>query len=520
MKDPIKALLLAFGLAGTWFWIQGDLLLNLADEGFLWYGTWQTSLGGVPMRDFHAYDPGRYYWVSGWSVLFGTGIMGMRAAVVLFQATGLFFGLLALRRVIRPWWGLAMAGALLVVWMYPSHKMFGHSLAMAAVYFGVLLLEKPSLLRHFAAGIFVGVAAFFGRNHGLYSFAAFLALILLIRVKWDRERLFQRLAVWGAGISVGYSPMLLMCVLVPGFFDSLVDSIVFFFRIKATNLPLPVPWPWTVDFSGANRTAAASSFSTGLLYLILPLFYAGFGLYFIFSRKEMTGRQRLLAACILVGALYLHRSFSRASVSFLAQGIHPFLMGAVSLPFLARKGLTKTLSWALLTLVAVLTWFSVVTVSPYYRMASAAEGSFAELKVSGSRLGVYRSTAELVRSVERIHARVGAEERLLIAPHWPGFYPLLKQASPLWETYFLFPETTDRQMRMIRRMDTEKVNWVILGDVPLDGWEDLRFQNTHGLLWQHIMANFEPVPAEGLPWNYQLLKRKKDYSPQSRRHEK
>ena len=140
-----------------------------------------------------------------------------------------------------------------------------------------------------------------------------------------------------------------------------------------------------------------------------------------------------------MGAQYLHRSFSRAGVSFLAQGIHPFLMGVICLPFLVRKGLPKTLSWALLTLVAVLTGFSVVTVSPYYRMASAAEGSFAELTVDGSSLKVYRSTAELVRSVERIHARVGPEERMLIAPHWPGFYPLLKQASPEWETYFLYP---------------------------------------------------------------------------------
>ena len=70
------------------------------------------------------------------------------------------------------------------------------------------------------------------------------------------------------------------------------------------------------------------------------------------------------------------------------------------------------------------------------------------------------------------------------------------------------PETMERQTAMIHQMDTEKVNWVILGDVPLDGRDDLRFRHTHGLLWRHIMENFEPVPAEGLPWNYQLLKRK------------
>ena len=111
---------------------------------------------------------------------------------------------------------------------------------------------------------------------------------------------------------------------------------------------------------------------------------------------QAADRQRVLAACILVGALYLHRSFSRAGVSFLAQGIHPFLIGAICLPFAARGWAVKTMGWTLLALVMVLTWFSVVTVSPYYQMASADKGVFTELKVDRDRLNVFRSTAELV----------------------------------------------------------------------------------------------------------------------------
>jgi hypothetical protein len=87
--------------------------INLADEGYLWYGTWRTSLGEVPMRDFQSYDPGRYYWSAIWSKMFGSGIISLRIAISLFQILGLSLGLSALRRVTRSWWVLAIAGILL-----------------------------------------------------------------------------------------------------------------------------------------------------------------------------------------------------------------------------------------------------------------------------------------------------------------------------------------------------------------------------------------------------------------------
>ena len=508
LPDAVRVCVVSVALTGLWFWLQENLLLNLADEGFLWYGAWRTALGDVPLRDFQSYDPGRYYWIAAWSRLFGESILGVRAAVSLFQLVGLTFGLLTLRRVIRSWWALALAGSLLLIWMYPRQKVFDHSLAMAAVYFAVLLLEKPSAARHFVAGLVVGVAAFFGRNFGLYCLVSFLALILLIRLKQDGRDLDKRLVIWAAGIAVGYSPMLVMLALVPGFGQAVMDSIAFLFRIKGTNLALPVPWPWTIDLAWPIGVETLRSLATGSLFVLLPLFYALVGLFLLISRQTLAGPKTVLAAAVAVGASFIHHAFSRADLGHLAQAIHPFLLGMIALPWLVKGRYPRTLAAALLAAVVLLSMVAALTVTPYYQKLSAPEGAFTDIDVRGSHLQVYASTANLIHSVERIERRAGDGEQLLIAPHWPGFYPLLQRKSPLWEIYFLFPETEARQREMIRDLEAQKVTWIILGDVPLDGRDELRFRHTHPLLWQYFLAHYQPVQAEGLPGHYQVLNRR------------
>ncbi|MGH7799266.1 MAG: hypothetical protein ACREOW_01380 [Thermodesulfobacteriota bacterium] len=160
------------------FLLQGNIGLNLADEDILWYGTIRTAFGEIPILDFSSKDPGRYYWTAGWSFIFGQGIMDLRLSVALFQVIGLTLGLLAARRVVKNWWVLGLVGLLLLAWMYPRWKLFDSSLAMAAVYMAVRLIERPELKRYFYSGVFVGLTAFMGRNHGLYNFLAFFIIIL------------------------------------------------------------------------------------------------------------------------------------------------------------------------------------------------------------------------------------------------------------------------------------------------------------------------------------------------------
>ena len=166
------------------------------------------------------------------------------------------------------------------------------------------------------------------------------------------------------------------------------------------------------------------------------------------------------------------------------------------------------MSTGLLILIFFMSYFTVGMVSPYYKKFNAPDGTFAKTDINGDNILAYKHNADLIRTLTEINTqKILPGENLLIAPHCPGAYALLQRKSPLWDIYFLFEETQDRQNQMISELKEKKVNWVILGDIALDGRDDLRFKNTHHLLWQHFMNNFKPVHVDGLPDTHQLLRR-------------
>lgn len=508
VTDNALVLLLSISLVTLSFLLQANIGIDLADEGYLWHGVLRTAAGDIPTLDFRSYDPGRYYWILIGSKLFSLNILGIRASVACFQALGLYAGLLTIKKITNKWQILAAAGLLFVVWMYPRHKWFEHSITLLAVYLTYALLDKPSNGNHFISGLFIGLAGFFGRNHGLYTLTiTLLSLLFIYRVtSWERQR-FKSIGYLILGVVIGYSPMLFIWGMIPNSFQTyLNDKVLVYFHRGYLNLPKPIPWPWTLDLSGNSFSKVAPDFFTGLALLLLPFSYI-LAIISINKKWPETRQTKLLLATSLVGIIYMHHAYSRADISHLAQSLLPFLIGAISLPFVFKSKSTKLISHLVIVFTIIVTLILLPTISPLAdRLFHSAQYQLYDL--NGNFLWLPERDAEYIRSIESIFTEMIPEnEMAFIAPNKAGLYPLLGRDSPTYSSYLVFEQEEATQLKLIADLEDHDVQWIYLVDVKYDGREDLRFINTHPFVWDYILNNFEIQDTPQLPSNHRLFKR-------------
>jgi len=486
---------------------QGNKGFNLWDESFLWYGVQRVMLGEVPIRDFMAYDPGRYYWSAALlSVTGDSGIMSLRAAVALFQAFGLFVGLWLVAQSAKNkskadllFW--LLSAATLVVWMFPRHKLFDISLSILLIGVLTYLISNPIPKRYFFSGICVGLVAVFGRNHGMYGAAASLGVIAWLTIKNRSGIGFSKgFLLWALGVTVGFFPSMCMALLIPGFAVAFWESIRFLLELKATNLPLPVPWPWTVNFAAASVGDTARGVLIGLFFLGTPVF-AGLSIAWAVYRKlkERPVPPPLVASAFLAFP-YAHYAFSRADVGHLAQGIFPLLVGCLVILSSAQA----RIKWPLtLALCAASLWVMHVFHPGWQCLASK---QCVNVEISGKQLEVDPGTANDIALLRQLAHNYAPNGRSFIAaPFWPGAYALLERKSPMWEIYPILPRSSAFEKREIEHIKAARPAFVLIFDFPLDGRDELRFKNTHPLIHQYILSSFDPLPISQNPM-YQIYK--------------
>ena len=510
--------LLAFALTAALFLVQYRIDWNPSDEGFLWYGAIKTAHGGVPLRDFRSYDPGRYYWAAAWAKLFGDGILALRLSTAIFQALGLLCGLLAARRAVKNRIGLVLVGILLLVWMSPRHKLFEPAMAMAAVLVAVRLLEKTSLRRCFEAGVLVGLAALLGKNHGLYCAAAMLCLLAFVHFRIDPGRpdlrgFARRLAAWGGGVAAGFAPLLALLPL-PGFFASYTDSFRFFLLQGKTNYPEPFPWPWLIlraklDPDGGKLDALGRLELTafGTILLLVPVFFIGAAFLMAGTQRENLGRRVLLLAGATVGLFYAHHMYSRTDFFHLTQSLHPVLLGVLALP-LAVSRPRLAVAWLVPALVAATLLTAVPQMPLYHRLTAGPEAPFVPYSLRGDRIFIPFRQAEVLEAVRRnLETRVPKGEPVLFAAHIPGYYPAFDRESPVWDTYPMWPGIGGLDERMLGELKRKNVRWALVATYPMPGSEELRFQNSYPKVWDYLMESFDRVRPQDLPRRLWLLRK-------------
>ncbi len=499
------ALLISAALCVLAYALSGRDGIGLQDEGFVWYGVMRTAHGGVPLRDFRSYDPGRYVWSAAWSLAFGDGLLALRASWVAFQFGGLVAGLLASSRAISQRWLLPVVGALLLAWMYPRWKIIDCSLTLIAVYAALLAFEKPSARRTFAMGAVVGAAAFFGRNHGLYTAVGTFALLAL-RDRASQRAAFARACVaWALGIVAGYAPMLIMIVAVPGFAGAFADSVAFYLRQPALNAPLPVPWPWTIDF-GASANAW-SALALGSWFVFLPILSLIAIIVIARARRAKRGTTALLVSASCIGIPYLHHVFVRADVAHLAQGIQPFLLACMAIVPATGRKLSIRESAVVLIAVGSASAFVILPRSPWGRALAPDRGrrELVDYELGSDRIRVAQPMAAHLTQLRAQLDRHVRAESVWLPPDLLALYPWLRREAPVWDIYPAWRADDAAQQRMLDEL--AGVNWAIAIDPALESEQILHLAGSYPRVWRMFMTDFERVDAQ-MPLGHWLLHRR------------
>lgn len=466
------------------FLLQGHIGLGFYDEGFMWYGAQRVLAGEVPLRDFQAYDVGRYYWSAAWMAVAGDdGIRPFRVGNALLVALTLATVVWLIRAAPGRSAALTtLATASIWLWMAPDFRAADFFAPVVLVAGLSRVLETPAAARRWGQfGICYGVAAAIGINHALYGCIGFILAVALL---FAADRSVPAPRCWlalGAGLTAGYGPVLMMHAAVPGFSAAFIDSIRMLSEAGTTNLALPLP----------TREPLA------LLFVAAPAFWLVCATRLLRDRRGQCLRTRsgaVLAAGALMAVPYAHYALSRADVTHAVVSTLPLLVAAWTYP-------VETPRWSRIwVLVLVLGSAAFLPRQPAWVLLARHE--MESVVVGSATLRVTPWVAADVRLVQRLverHAPAG--RTFYAAPYWPGAYAVASRRAPNWEIFALFPARPERQRRELARLIAADIGFAILSDWEVDRRVDLGLARTHPLLVDFVRRCLDPIPLPvSAPW--------------------
>jgi len=503
LKFILPSLLVPLGI----FLAQGNIGLDLWDEGFFWYGAQRVVFGEVPIRDYMAYDIGRYYWSGAFLWLRGDlGVISLRYSVFVLQTIVIFISIIAINKDKQKnslFFNLAVA-LILLLWMYPYFKSFDHLAAVMIVGGLAIALATQSKQGFLICGVAIGLSALLGRNHGFYgSFSACLALGYTAIALRDLRGTAKFALFVCIGIIIGYLPMILILLFVNGFAEAYwIHAIKFLFESKATNIPLPTPWLWRIPAQAMQWEQLLPAIGIGLSFILLPIFVV-----FGFSGAFFTDRVPAVRTPVVLGGVfaslpYMHYAFSRPDLVHLSVSMIPFLIGLLGLATHLSRFSRGTLVVAILSLtVSVLLPVQVGYVA-------LRDGGWQKTRIGSNELFLDTGTISQLRMVNNLVSSFASNNNrtFLAVPFLPGAYSVFERKAPLWEIYALFPRSKEFQENEIDRIKKANPSFAIIWDFPLDGRDELRFRNTHPLIQKYIEDNFDMHTDQSASKEFNLFK--------------
>ncbi|HKW16397.1 MAG TPA: hypothetical protein VJO35_02695 [Terriglobales bacterium] len=503
------------------FSLQWRYGFNLGDEGWLWYISKRTALGDVPLRDFFSYDPGRYYWSAFIFKLLGrSGFYEQILANYLFAIIGLTLAYVAMVRAgLSRAWRILLLLLLGIVIGFPRHKLYEQTqslIAVAAVAFVFRASDRPK--RWLLLGVVIGLAAFVGRNSGVFCFVAALLAFVLLKVRGEPVRIAGNIGSLTAGTIIGYSPMICMILFVRGFARPFFESVLL---TPHWAWSLPIPFPWHVHVRGLRGVDLLQARAVSWLCVVVPLTY----LFLLWRtsrlKRELDGAEWLAAAASCAGVGFLIHAFYTADFFHIAQGVVPFVVaagsfaasyasedrlkldsdfagdGARATPNRARALSSSLAIFGILTLLVLACWLPMEPLVEHLRTKAHAPSTVTLIAIAGRKFEVPREQADLMTTVATSLENCGARDgSFFAAPYYPGLYAFLGTRAPTWDTYFLWPRSNSTQQREIDSLRRNHTALFLLNrEFAMNGRDGLKVNSTNPVLLAYITAQYERSAA-------------------------
>jgi hypothetical protein len=485
LPNVLASLTIAAGVAAVFDVPALRTGLNVADEGYLWHGTLQVLNRAVPIRDFRAYDPGRYYWCALFCLIFGRRNLSLRLAMLTLKVVTLALLAGLIHHATGDWLATALwtvaAGACSPRW-YKSAE--GLSAIMAVTVATALLNGLQPTMQAVAAA-FTGLSLLFGLNLALYNATALAAACLFALTRIGPEPISP---AWiAAGLLAGLAPVVFLFATVPGLWTAYVrHKILPVLRRRTTNLPLPIPWLWKpTPPQVCGPPAYVLAIKAG--FTALPLFHAGVLAWRLVAAPSDEAWVRVATATACVGVCYMHYSMSRADPEHLSPAWPLLATGIASLAPGGGVGVVVAFCGA------------VAMITCLYRSVDECAlrrrhpETFVRYHAGADHFWLPTSLASWLESIrEVVETRSRDGDPVLFVPLLVTLYPLWSRRVPVYDMFCVHRPAAGAEDAMIASIEGERVRLAVVWNVALDGLEERRFSRTHPLVWEYLETRFEP----------------------------
>ncbi|WP_415176711.1 hypothetical protein [Porticoccus sp.] len=486
-------------------WLPGiRVKLETADEGYLCFGAQQYARGKIPIRDFRAYDPGRYLWVGLFMKLLGQTFHTQRLAMSLVMIATLSTGGWLIYQISHNWYATALSQVLLYLWLHPYYKSFEVLTCLLTIASGYLLLNDPGGKTLLYAGIIHGLAYFLGLNLGLYASAAFLVICLICLISGQLDFLVTG-GVFTVGTMIGLMPLLYIAARYSGFANAYWhEKVLTILKRGTTNLSLPLPF-WGRPTPHWTRQPRAKRILFKTLFNALPLIYITGMVVGLVQIDRSPNLSALIISGSTVGMAYFHHLYSRCDFDHLCMSIHPCLITIVALSALLFS------SAIILPVLALLTASSILLNNKNLQNSARRlikPKSDVKLALNNEFFLLPPPQANMLEQMNKfINTCSNSDEKCFFAPSIPGFYALYNRDPAAYDTYCVYPAGPEKQQKMIQELMTNRTKLAIIFDVLLDGRDDLRFSRTHPDVYDYLRQNFASRCYENIPDHIKIFTR-------------